>query len=312
MTSMEALWFCVVALMLTMYAILDGFDLGAGVIHLFLARTESERRTVLGAAGPFWDGNEFCLLLAGASLYYAFPAVYASREFDFAAIVLVWLLLVRGVGVEFRNRSHNPGGRRVLDVTFGVGSILLALMLGAAAGFILHGTLDWFVVVCAISGLAVLTLQSATWMALQSTGQLQLRCRRLAAGAWWAVLLGYAVVTVSQSGGAAIHPGEHVSLHMRRDHPRRLDRHTSMHERRIRPGSIFRCDLCDRRHGSQCRSRGVSQTGLSHCRFRPVRNEHRRHLLYPGIRAGGRISSERAPPVQARNGSFANNIITGC
>ncbi len=104
---MEVLWFCMIAAMLAVYAILDGFDLGAGVIHLFLARTESERRTVLAAVGPFWDGNEVWLLLAGGALYCAFPAVYASRGVYFAAIVLVWLLILRGIAMEFRNRVES-------------------------------------------------------------------------------------------------------------------------------------------------------------------------------------------------------------
>src|ERR1700733_3429793 len=129
---MEALWFCIVAVMFVMYAILDGFDLGSGVIHLFLARTESERRMVLSAAGPFWDGNEVWLLLAGGALYYAFPAVYSSPGVYLAAIVLLWLLLLRGIGMDFRNRVQNPGARRTLDIACGVASLLLALSLGGA------------------------------------------------------------------------------------------------------------------------------------------------------------------------------------
>ena len=75
---METLWFILVAIMLVMYVVLDGFDLGAGIIHLWAARTEGERRTVIKAIGPVWDGNEVWLLAAGGTLYFAFPMLYAS------------------------------------------------------------------------------------------------------------------------------------------------------------------------------------------------------------------------------------------
>lgn len=72
---METLWFCLVALMLAVYVVLDGFDLGAGIVHLLVARTDSERRSVLGSIGPVWDGNEVWLIAAGGTLYFAFPAL---------------------------------------------------------------------------------------------------------------------------------------------------------------------------------------------------------------------------------------------
>jgi cytochrome d ubiquinol oxidase subunit II len=193
--AMAALWFGIVTAMIAMYAILDGFDLGAGVIHLFLARTESDRRSVLAAAGQFWDGNEVWLLLAGGAVYCAFPAVYASRGFYLPAIVLVWLLMLRGMGTELRQRVTSQSARRLLDRAFGISSILLTLSLGAAVGYVGSGHLSWFSLLCAVCGLAILTLQSAAWMAMKSTGELQQRCRRLASRVWWAVLLCYAGVT---------------------------------------------------------------------------------------------------------------------
>jgi len=192
---MGALWFGIVTSMIAMYAILDGFDLGAGVIHLFLARTESDRRSVLAAAGQFWDGNEVWLLLAGGALYCAFPAVFASRGFYLAAIALVWLLMLRGIGTELRQRVARASSLRLLDMAFGISSILLTLSLGAAVGYVGTGTLSWFSLLCGACALAVLTLQSAAWMAMKSTGELQQRCRRLASRVWWAVLLCYAGVT---------------------------------------------------------------------------------------------------------------------
>ena len=90
--------------MLAIYAVLDGFDLGIGVIHLFLSPTTMTAGAALTAVGPFWDGNEVWLLLAAVALYSAFPAVYASRDFCLAGVVLVWLLILRGFAMEFRNR----------------------------------------------------------------------------------------------------------------------------------------------------------------------------------------------------------------
>src|SRR5215813_7127384 len=93
------LWFAIVAAMLTAYVVLDGFDLGAGAIHLFVARSDGERRQVLGAIGPFWHGNEVWLLAAGGALFVAFPRVLASglSGFYFAFFLVLWLLILRGV-----------------------------------------------------------------------------------------------------------------------------------------------------------------------------------------------------------------------
>src|SRR5216684_2392462 len=101
---METIWFALVALMLVGYAVLDGFDLGAGALHLMAARTEEERRTVLQAIGPVWDGNEVWLIAAGGTLFYAFPLLYASSFSGFYLFlnILLWLLVGRAVGIELR------------------------------------------------------------------------------------------------------------------------------------------------------------------------------------------------------------------
>ena len=96
---METIWFCIVAVMLAAYVLLDGFDLGAGVIHLFAGRQNEERRAILGSIGPVWDGNEVWLLAAGGVLYFAFPGLYASAfsGFYLALMVVLWLLMLRGL-----------------------------------------------------------------------------------------------------------------------------------------------------------------------------------------------------------------------
>src|SRR5271168_282519 len=102
---MDALWYAIVAGMLAAYVALDGFDFGAGILHRFVARTDAERRTVLAAIGPVWDGNETLLVAAGGLLFLAFPKTYASAfsGFYLALMIVLWLLILRGVSVELRN-----------------------------------------------------------------------------------------------------------------------------------------------------------------------------------------------------------------
>lgn len=100
---METVWFCLVALMIAVYVLLDGFDLGACAIHLLAAKTEEERRQILASIGPVWDGNEVWLVAAGGTVYFAFPALYASGFSGFypPLMIVLWLLL-RGSSIEFR------------------------------------------------------------------------------------------------------------------------------------------------------------------------------------------------------------------
>src|SRR5271169_4249023 len=102
---MSALWFCLVALMLAVYVLLDGFDLGVGIWHLGVARTEAERRAVISTVGPVWDANEVWLIAAGGTLYFAFPGLYASgfSGFYLPLMMVLWLLIARGISIEFRN-----------------------------------------------------------------------------------------------------------------------------------------------------------------------------------------------------------------
>ncbi len=105
---METLWFCLVALMLALYVVLDGFDLGAGIVHLFVARSDRERRQVISSIGPVWDGNEVWLLAAGGTLYFAFPTLYASSfsGFYLPLMMVLWLLILRGLALELRSHVH--------------------------------------------------------------------------------------------------------------------------------------------------------------------------------------------------------------
>src|ERR1035438_8036919 len=119
---METIWFGSVAVMITVYVVLDGFDLGAGIIHLFVARTDAERSVVLGSIRPVWDGNEVWLLAGGGTLYFAFPALYASSfsGFYLPLMIVLWLLILRGISIEFRNHIQSLVWQPLWDAVFAV------------------------------------------------------------------------------------------------------------------------------------------------------------------------------------------------
>ena len=138
---MATLWFMIVAVMVAAYVVLDGFDLGAGVIYLGAARTPDERRTIMRAIGPVWDGNEVWLLAAGGTLYFAFPLLYASSfsGFYLPLMIVLWLLMLRGIGIELRAHMKNPVWLGFFDVVFCVSSVLLTIFFGAALGNVVRG-----------------------------------------------------------------------------------------------------------------------------------------------------------------------------
>src|SRR6202789_1054959 len=125
---MDFTWFWLVAVMSVGYIVLDGFDLGVGVLHLFLVRTESDRRATLASIGPVWDGNEVWLLAGGGTLYFAFPLLYASSfsGFYLPLMMVLWLLMLRAIGIEFCHHIQERGWEGFFDTIFGISSILLA------------------------------------------------------------------------------------------------------------------------------------------------------------------------------------------
>lgn len=222
---MEILWFCVIAFMLAMYTILDGFDLGAGILHLFVAKNNDERRTVLNAIGPVWDGNEVWILAAGGTLYFAFPLLYASSfsGFYLPLMMVLWLLMLRGLGIELRHHVHHPLWHAFWDAMFAAGSILLAIFLGAALGNVVRGVplnaegyffeplwtsftvqpeagiLDWFTVLMGLVGLTTLATHGANYLAMKSEGVVQQRSRRIASFTIWVVLVASIAALISAS-----------------------------------------------------------------------------------------------------------------
>ncbi|HVO10275.1 MAG TPA: cytochrome d ubiquinol oxidase subunit II [Vicinamibacteria bacterium] len=197
-------WFVALAAMLTGYAVLDGFDLGTGVLHLLVGRSQRERATLIDAIGPVWNGNEVWLLAAGGSLVVAFPRVYATgfSGFYLALMLVLWLLLGRGLAIEFRHQVDSELWRDAWDVVFAGASTLLAVLFGVAVGNVLHGLpldangeflgsfallLNPFSILCGVLSLAVLALHGAAWLALKTTAAVQQRARRWARGLFWAV-----------------------------------------------------------------------------------------------------------------------------
>lgn len=138
---MSTLWFCIVVLMLVAYVVLDGFDLGVGAVYLFIAKTEEDRQQTLRAIGPVWDGNEVWLLAAGGTLFFAFPLLYASAfsGFYLPLMIVLWLLILRGAGIELRNHSDDPLWRTFFDGMFSLSSALLAIFFGAALANVVRG-----------------------------------------------------------------------------------------------------------------------------------------------------------------------------
>src|SRR6202046_1738771 len=138
---METIWFCLVAIMLAVYVLLDGFDLGAGAIHLLVAKTNEEKRQVIASIGPVWDGNEVWLLAAGGTLFFAFPVLYASSfsGFYLPLMMVLWLLMLRAIGIEFRAHVQEKVWKGFFDTIFGGSSILLAIFFGAALGNVVRG-----------------------------------------------------------------------------------------------------------------------------------------------------------------------------
>jgi cytochrome d ubiquinol oxidase subunit II len=220
---MATVWFCLVSLMLAIYVVLDGFDLGAGIIHLFVGKTLEERRAVIGSIGPVWDGNEVWLLATGGTLYLAFPELYATgfSGFYLPLIIVLWLFVLRGTSIEFRNAVESPVWIPFWDVLFGFSSLLLALFFGAALGNIMRGVpldashrffeplwtnfrvgavtgiLDWYTILVGLAAVAALALHGALWVALKTEGDLEQRAARVARPLWGLVVLFTALITVA-------------------------------------------------------------------------------------------------------------------
>jgi cytochrome d ubiquinol oxidase subunit II len=212
---METVWFIIVSVMIAAYVVLDGFDLGAGIIYLVVGKTGDERRKVLRSIGPVWDGNEVWLLAAGGTLYFAYPQLYASAfsGFYLPLMMVLWLLMLRGIGIELRAHMDNPVWRGFFDVVFSLSSALLAIFFGAALGNVIRGVplnadgyffeplwtnfrlgpnpgiLDWYTVIAGVVALGTLTAHGALYVTLKNDGDLGNSAKKVALFVWPAQLV---------------------------------------------------------------------------------------------------------------------------
>lgn len=226
---MVEVWFAILALMLATYAVLDGWDIGSGIVQFLVAKTPAERRLVISAIGPLWTWHEVWLVAAGGVLFVAFPSVLsvALPGFYLAVFVLLWCLVGRGLSLEFGGHLDDPLWRTFWDVAFAVTNVLIALLLGAALGNIIRGVplgptgkfslafftdfrargevgiLDWYTILVAVFTLLCLAAHGASYLAWKTEGSVRDRSLPLARGLWLFVFVIMPVITVAT---AAVRP----------------------------------------------------------------------------------------------------------
>ena len=211
--DLNAIWFWLIGVLIIGYAVLDGFDLGVGILHLF-ARSHDERRIYLNAIGPVWDGNEVWLLTGGGALFAAFPAVYASvfSGFYLALMLLLTALIFRAVSMEFRGKVDSPRWRTVWDILFGIASLLPALLFGVAFGNVLRGLpveqsgtfaatlfdlLNPYSLLVGVLTLVLFTMHGAIYLMTKTDGETRIRLQQWATVSWWVFVVLYLLATVA-------------------------------------------------------------------------------------------------------------------
>jgi len=209
--DLNLIWFLLVGVLIIGYAILDGFDLGVGMIHLF-TKDEDEKRVNLNAIGPVWDGNEVWLLTGGGALFAAFPIVYATvfSGFYLAFVLLLTALIFRAVSFEFRKYSEEKN-KKYWDFAFGVGSLLPALLYGVAIGNVLKGLpidskgaylgtffglLNPYAIIVGLLSLTMFLMHGAIYLTLKSEGKQKEKMIKTASNAWIAFIVLYLLATL--------------------------------------------------------------------------------------------------------------------
>lgn len=206
---MEIFWYIIVAIVLVVFFILDGYDFGAGIIHLFFAKTEKDKEVIAKSAGLFWDSNEVWLVVGGGMLFMAFPTFYASvfSGFYLPLIIVLWLIVFRAIGLEFRSQFDFQMWKDFWDKAFGMSSLLLALFFGIALGNIVRGVnlggvensvsvyeghyffsplwnstfsplsenpgiIDWFTIIIGLITVVTLAIHGANWIILKTNSSI--------------------------------------------------------------------------------------------------------------------------------------------
>jgi cytochrome bd ubiquinol oxidase subunit II len=212
--TLQIVWFLLVGVLLTVYAVLDGFDLGVGILQRFIGKTEPERRTMIGSVGPFWDGNEVWLLTGGGAIFAAFPQVYATvfSGFYLAMMLVVLGLMFRAVAIEFRNQVNGARWRNAWDWAVAVGSLIPALLYGVAIGNVVSGVpidahrnfagtfftlITPYTLSVGVLGLVMFLLHGALYLNWRLEAPLAARAGQVARAAWVVFIVLLLVVTVA-------------------------------------------------------------------------------------------------------------------
>lgn len=206
---MEIFWYIIIAVILIVFFILDGYDFGAGIIHLLFAKKEEDKEVITKSAGLFWDSNEVWLVAAGGLLFMAFPTFYASvfSGFYLPLIIVLWLIIFRAIGLEFRSQFKYQMWKDIWDKSFGISSLLLALFFGIALGNIVRGVnlggvkngtsiyeahyfflplwnssfspltenpgvIDWFTITIGLIAVITLAIHGANWIILKTNASI--------------------------------------------------------------------------------------------------------------------------------------------
>jgi len=214
---MELFWFIIIALVLVVFFILDGYDFGTGIIHLFYAKTDKDKEVIAKSAGLYWDSNEVWLVAAGGLLFMAFPTFYASvfSGFYLPLILVLWLIIFRAIGLEFRSQFNFQMWKDIWDISFGVSSLLLALFFGIALGNIVRGVnlggfengtslhephyfflplwdasfspltthpgvIDWFTLIIGFISVVTLSIHGANWIVLKTNSSINKKLKTVA------------------------------------------------------------------------------------------------------------------------------------
>ncbi len=210
--DLNTIWFILVGVLFTGYAVLDGFDLGIGMLHLF-TETDEERRLMINSIGPVWDGNEVWLVTGGGALFAAFPEAYATvfSGFYMAFMLFLLALIFRAVAIEFRSKQPIRWWRQMWDVGFAAGSFLAAFLLGVAMGNIAYGIpldknhvfagsffdlIHPFTIITGVTTVALFSMHGSIYGVLKTEGELHDKLRGWVQNGIIFFILMYAVTTI--------------------------------------------------------------------------------------------------------------------
>jgi cytochrome d ubiquinol oxidase subunit II len=218
---MIEIWFAILATMFTVFAVLEGWDFGAGALHLIVAKTNAERREVVAAIGPLWSWHEVWLVGAGGTFMLAFPKAMATAfaGYYLALWLVLWSFMLRGIAIEVGGHLPAPLWQNFWDFVFAVSNVLLAVLFGAALGNVIRGVplgesgqfslafftdfkasghvgiLDWYTLSTALETLLLLAAHGATYLTLKTSGSVHDRSDRAARWLWGAAAIGFPLVS---------------------------------------------------------------------------------------------------------------------